>query len=155
MHLALQAAALLSDLKDTERPVDLKQDFCQLCRLFPIKYFIYEYCPAHNPAPSQLQQCHSQGECKSTKIITQKKSLWEGLFPSILLSPSEVLHTFYGQKHQQNMRKLWPLISQRHRQGMYKFTLTQICTDSKEKNFHTWPVNYKTPKSYWKWSFEN
>lgn len=76
MHLAFQAAALLSDLKDAERLEHLKHEFCQLCKLFPVKHLIYKHRPAYNPTPSLLQQCHEKGEFKKHKDhYTEKVSV--------------------------------------------------------------------------------
>lgn len=104
-HLGLQAAALPSDLKDAERLVHLKHEFCQLWKLFLKKLLLYKHCPAYPKNHPSCSSATNKSSLKSSKIITQKKSLWDDLFSSILLSPSEVLHTFYGQKCQQNMYK--------------------------------------------------
>lgn len=151
MHLALQAAALLSDLKDAERLVHLKHEFCQLCKLFLKKLLLYKHCPADNPTPPQSQQCHEQGQFKKHKDHgTEKKSVrW-----SFLLHPfipicgfAHILWRKVSAEHVQTLTPNKP----KAQGGVYKPTLIQICTDSKEKLFDTWSVNYKTSKSHCKW----
>lgn len=150
-HLGLQAAALPSDLKDAERLVHLKHEFCQLWKLFLKKLLLYKHCPAYNPTPSQLQQCHKQGQFKKLKDHhTEEKSVRWSFFlhPFIpIWGFAYVLWTKVSAEHVQTLTPNKP----KAQGGVCKLTLIQICTDGKENNCHTWSVNYKTSKSHCKW----